>query len=344
MQRFAKGLAAAALIVGASGLVACLPLARRPLVDSYEPLEADGAPAPSSGLRARFLGTSTIVLTDGETTIMTDGFLSRPSLGRLALLPVTPNRVRIEHALLKARATRVAAIFVAQSHHDHAMDTPYVAQLTGATIVGSESTRNIALGVGFRGKTETLGHGSRHSFGRFRVTAYKTPHSSPKPFPGKIDEKLSRRAWIEDYREGGNFSFFIEHDLGRVLIVPSRGCWTGQFKGLRADVVFLGIGGLFTRKSLMRDYWEETVVRRGASKVIPIHWDNFFRPLDRKLKPLFGGSFNRRMEILEELAGGKVDLVLPRAWEEIPLDVKPRDPNQPPPRSETGPPRPCGSR
>lgn len=309
-----------AVLAVAFMLSACLPLARRPMVTDYmkEPPPRQTGQAAGK-LTARFLGTSTIVISDGKTTIMTDGFLSRPSLGRLMLLPVSPRFRRIETALNRAKVTHVDAIFVAQSHHDHAMDTPYVAQRTGAKIVGSESTRQVALSVGFPGRIETLRHGSRHDVGKFHVTVFQTPHSKPTPFPGEIAEDLSRRAWVEDYREGGNFSFLVEHPRGRILIVPARGCRIGQFQGVKADVVFLGIGGLGVKEKLMIDYWKEAVEQTGAKSVFPIHWDNFFRELREPLEPVYRRGLRKKWKALEKLAGGGVKLDRPFLWNPLPL-------------------------
>jgi L-ascorbate metabolism protein UlaG (beta-lactamase superfamily) len=324
MGRFRNRPGMATLSLAALLLPGCQSLTPRPLVSEYEPF-ARATPAVADGrLRARFLGTSTIAITDGDTTIMTDGFFSRPSIARLFLGAVRPNRLRIEHALLKAGLTRVDAIFVAQSHHDHAMDTAYVAHLTGARIIGSSSTVNIALGSDFKGEIEALGHRSIHKVGLFEVTAFQTPHSSPTPFPGKNTGKLSPYAGVEDYREGGNFSFLVNHPRGRILIVPSRGCREGQFQGVTADVVFLGVGGLFTKPGLMKDHWRESVVRTGARLVIPIHWDNFFRPLHKRMDSLMPGSIEKREALLIALAAEappEADIRVERVpdWKEIDL-------------------------
>ena len=55
-----------------------LPSDRRPLVSDFPLLAEKTEPVLPSRLTARFLGTTTIVLSDGRTSIMTDGFFSRP--------------------------------------------------------------------------------------------------------------------------------------------------------------------------------------------------------------------------------------------------------------------------
>lgn len=322
--RIFRALALAAVTAAVAGCM--VPLTRRPLVTDYPLLKEGPSQAWPLQLTARFLGTSTLVLSDGRTTIMTDASFSRPSVGRLILHPVTPHEGRIRAALKAAHVTRAAAIFVAQSHHDHAMDTPYVAHLTGATIVGSRSTANLALGVGFPGESiERMADGSVCRFGAFTVTTFKTPHSSPMPFPGEIPRQLGRSAWVEDYKEGGNFSFHVAHPWGNVLIVPSRGAREGGPLRLKAQTVFLGIGGVVLSASSLHPIWDGYVANSEATRVFPIHWDNFFKELDLEPSTDPPRRLRRKLAYLQEIArlheaaGGRRVIVgyLPTGKEEL---------------------------
>ena len=40
-------------------------------------------------------------------------------------------------------------MFIAHSHHDHALDVAYIAKRTGARVYGSDSTLNLARGEGY---------------------------------------------------------------------------------------------------------------------------------------------------------------------------------------------------
>lgn len=91
------------------------------MVDPYSALELHATPPSPSALTARFMGVSTIALSDGDTTILTDGFLSRPSLLRLLTSRIGPTRPQIMSALAKAEIQELCAVFVAHSRHDHAL-------------------------------------------------------------------------------------------------------------------------------------------------------------------------------------------------------------------------------
>ena len=68
--------------------------------------------------------------------------------------------------------------------------------------------------------------------------------------------------------------------------------------------VFLGAGGLGAKDDAYVDaYWKESVQTVGAKRVIPVHWDNFYLPLDVALVPAPG--FDKTMAAL--LARGQRD-------------------------------------
>ncbi|GAA14891.1 hypothetical protein GOALK_118_00090 [Gordonia alkanivorans NBRC 16433] len=75
---------------------------------------------------------STMLLTDGATTILTDGFFTRPGLPRVRAGRIRPDRKKIRAALNRFGIGAVDAVFVVHSHYDHALDAPDVAAMTGA--------------------------------------------------------------------------------------------------------------------------------------------------------------------------------------------------------------------
>lgn len=97
--------------------------------------------APSSGgatpsLKVTFLGLSTVLLDDGETALMTDGFFSRPGKLQTFLGRVEPDLQAITQGLQRAGIPggvgKLAAVIPVHSHYDHVMDAPEVARRTGA--------------------------------------------------------------------------------------------------------------------------------------------------------------------------------------------------------------------
>ena len=262
---------------------------------AYDPMLADGElpPAgPDARLTARFFGVSTILLSDGRSGIMSDGFFSRPRLLQ-AVAPLKPDEGAIGRALERGKVGRgtVRAVLVAHSHYDHALDSATVATKLDAEIVGSASTCRIARAENFpRDRTRLVEGGELLDFDPFRVRVFRSRHTPPPPPPipplsGEIAADFHVPARITAYEEGGTYSFLIEHGGRTFLIHSSTNFVPGLYAGVRADVVFLGVALLGRQgESFARDYWNEVVVATGARLVVPVHWDDFTRPLDAPLE------------------------------------------------------------
>ncbi|WP_446695010.1 hypothetical protein [Rhodococcus jostii] len=156
-------------------------------------------------------------------------------------------------------------------------------------------------------------------YGAFEVTALPAAHSPGAKFPGTIEHAVHPPASIREYAQGDCFSFHFAHPDGRILVHASANFVPGALDGYDADTVYLGIGTLGKQSDeFRREYWEALVTRTGARRVIPIHWDNFWKPLHRPLTPLprFADNFRRSLRFLTEkgLAEG-VDVQFPVAWE-----------------------------
>jgi L-ascorbate metabolism protein UlaG (beta-lactamase superfamily) len=156
--------------------------------------------------------------------------------------------------------------------------------------------------------------GDTLTFGRFKVTFVKSVHYPNGFAPGDITAPLSAPASWTDYKAGDAESLLIEHDGRTILVQGSAGFVPGALKGRKAEVVYLGIGGLESRDAAYQDaYWHELVQTVDAHRVIPVHWDNFFKSLDEPLTPNPG--FDKVMQFL--LNRGKmenIDIRLPVAW------------------------------
>jgi L-ascorbate metabolism protein UlaG (beta-lactamase superfamily) len=268
--------------------------------DRPDPLAAGIPGAPESdpgaeGVRVAWLGVTTLLFDDGETRILTDGFFSRPGLLDLALdRPVAPDLAGIERALAEGGIVRVAAVIPVHSHYDHAMDAGEVAKRTGALVVGSASTAQVARGAGLpeeriveaglpEERIVVPAEGTTLRFGAFTVTLHRSRHAplddGQPPFPGTIDTPLVPPAPVSAWREGASFSVLVAHPRGTALVQGSAGYVEDALEGVGADVVLLGVGGL---ARLGRDhagrYWREIVARTGSRRVFPIHWDDFTLP------------------------------------------------------------------
>jgi len=275
-------------------------------------------------VKSLFLGTSTVLFSDGEHSILIDGFFSRPSLTKILFGKVAPNRARIDEAMARAGIERVDAVLVSHSHLDHALDSPLVAQLADARLCGSESTRMIARGLAFdESRFVPLETGVPVVAGAFRVTPVRAVHSNGDRFPGEITEPIVPPAKTAAYRTGECFDFHIEHPDATALVHPTAGFIPGVLADYPADTIYLGAGAAGHETEAWRNsYWDETVVATGASTVLPVHWDRFWRPLSEPLKPLPSKLDNLDATLATWMAranASRIDLRLPKpfVWEQL---------------------------
>ena len=89
----------------------------------HGPMRAPSGP----GISVTYFGNTTILVSDGETKLLVDGFFSRPNALRVARGRVQPDPAIIAEQLALGGVGRVTALLVGHSHYDHALDAPIVA-------------------------------------------------------------------------------------------------------------------------------------------------------------------------------------------------------------------------
>jgi L-ascorbate metabolism protein UlaG (beta-lactamase superfamily) len=296
-----------------------------PSLAPFSKLTTQTTALPTSALRATFLGTATILFRDGSNQIMTDGFFSRPPRSKVFSQKLEPDIPEIQYSLGRAGIRSLDALFVAHSHYDHALDSARVASITGSDLIGSESTANLARAEYFPNlRIHAVQGGERFRYGRFDVTIFQTPHSPDGRYPGEIDDNIKPPLPVNDYREGGNFSFLIQNRGHRILVVSSANYSPGLFENVRVDDVFLSIGTLGRQsKEFSEKYWQEVVLQTRAKRVILIHWDDFMISLREPLKPFPPAfdSFTEAMQRIRKYADRDgVQILLPQSFAPIVLD------------------------
>jgi L-ascorbate metabolism protein UlaG (beta-lactamase superfamily) len=273
-------------------------------------------------LTVTWAGVTTLLIDDGESAVMTDGFFSRPSLLEVGLRRLSPSVPRIDGSLARVRVDRLEAVLPVHTHYDHAMDSAVVAERTGALVVGGTSAAQVVRGHGLPEDRLVLATpGEPISLGAYDVTLIEARHCPPDRFPGVITEPVVPPAKVSVYKCGEAWSTLVHHRQSdrRLLIVGSAGYVTGALAGQRAEVVYLGVGQLGLQpEQYLVDYWTETVRTVGARRVVLIHWDDFFRPLDKPLRalPYAGDDLDMSMRVLSRLAEEDgVPLHLPTLWQ-----------------------------
>lgn len=223
--------------------------------------------------KMRWLGVAGIELRINGQILVIDPFVTRPPMRRMWW-----GRVRSDTELAAKRVPQADFVLVTHAHWDHVMDVPAVIDKTGATAYGSPNTCQL---LSILGVTEKHLHEikveDQLALGRFQVEIITAEHGLAlgRHFAtGSLAPNLHPPLRIRDYRMDTCFSFLIEVDGLRFLD------WSSE----RVDAAPLA-DVLFVKPQREQAYYEALLKLVRPRVIIPIHWDNFMRPLSQPLRP-----------------------------------------------------------
>ena len=225
-------------------------------------------------LEMRWLGVAGIELRVNKQILVIDPFVTRPPIRRMWF-----GRIRSDSTLVTAKVPRGDFVLVTHAHWDHVMDVPVIIKQTRAEVYGSTNTCKLLTILGVPEEhLHEIKVGDQLTLGMFQVAILQAEHGLVlgRPFAtGSLASNLHPPLRMRDYRMDTCFSFLIEVDGLRFLD------WSSEKVHLAplADVLFV--------KPLQKpDYYEALLGVVQPRVVIPIHWDDFMRPLSRPLRPM----------------------------------------------------------
>jgi L-ascorbate metabolism protein UlaG (beta-lactamase superfamily) len=254
-------------------------------------------------LRMTHFGAAGWSITDGETVFLLDPYLSRirfkgrrfgPANATEVLddpRPVVPmNAVgRTDTATVDAHVPRADYVMLSHSHFNHCMDVPYIAKKTGAVIIGTESTVNVALnGSVPLEQTLAVKGGEDYAFEKFSLRIVPSLHSalSCKLYRdfGTIPN-TGRPLSLDDYVEGGTLAYLLRVAGREILLFGSKNYIEREVDGLRPDIALIASA---PPRLEIHDYTARLMRCLGNPPiVVATHWDDqglpFGAPQDKAL-------------------------------------------------------------
>ena len=249
-----------------------VPAEWRPTAEQLSPS------TPGRGLSLRFLGVSGYEITDGVTTLLIDPTPTRPSPSALLTGPLVPDEAHGAKLCPKADF-----IFVNHTHFDHALDVPAIALRTGAVVLGSKSTVNLALSRGVpASKVHEVHPGDHLTLGTFTVDVHRLHHTDilgiSNPMHGVIPAD-AKALWFWEYRMDSSLGLRLEAGGSSIWFHPTSTFTAGEISGAPAETLIVGVTGEKLTAQKVKGLLAEVQPKR----VLPSHFDNFFQPVQRGL-------------------------------------------------------------
>jgi L-ascorbate metabolism protein UlaG (beta-lactamase superfamily) len=219
----------------------------------------------------RWLGAAGLELRVADEILLIDPYVTRVPFRRLWRGRVQPDQALIAQTLPQARY-----VLVTHAHFDHLMDVPEVLRITGATAYGSPNTCAL-LGVcgAPQGQIRRIALGDRLTLGDYSVRALPAEHMPAPGFgPGPLRPALAPPLRARDYAMDGTCCYWVSVGGWNVLADP------GGLAQPDAPVDILCVG-----PHREPAYYAGLAARLRPRVVIPIHWDDLFRPLSQPLRP-----------------------------------------------------------
>jgi L-ascorbate metabolism protein UlaG (beta-lactamase superfamily) len=263
----------------------------------------------------RWLGVAGVELRVAGQVLLVDPFLTRQPFHRLFV-----GRPHPDAGLLAAQFPRCEFILVTHSHWDHLLDVPCIALRTGAMVLGSPNTCQIAAAYGVPAEQiRQVGIGEQVALGAFDCEVLAADHGrTPLDWliNGRVPEDLEVPLRLRDYRMDTCFSFLVKAGGVRILLMPGA--------SRPADVMMVAANLPSTRLTAL-------LGEVGPRLVVPAHWDNLYRPVTFPLRPMLGPPTLawppfRRMDpdrfktLVEELAPA-AHVLLPELFAVYRLDI-----------------------
>ena len=242
-----------------------------------------------TGLQFTYFGAAGWKISDDDVTVLVDPYISRlqytdrshPDDDRHAFARDEVgvwDTDQIDRLIPKADF-----ILVHHAHYDHLGDVPYIAEKTGAKVIGSETTITILRAYGIPDEQlYAVGGGEDFQFENFSVRVIPSIHSAldnKHYFDSRRYDRnteLTAPLRINQFIEGSSLMFLARFGNRSVLTMGSMNFIERELEGMNPDILLAGVNG--SRLGLYN--YDERLVRVTGNPpvIIPTHWDSFNLP------------------------------------------------------------------
>jgi L-ascorbate metabolism protein UlaG (beta-lactamase superfamily) len=281
-----------------------------------------------------YSGTAGWQITHGSTTILIDPYLTRAKY-RSPNDDVAPDDprplvngnsiVEPDAPVIDAHIAKADFVFLTHTHPDHSLDMPYIARKTGARVIGTESTGNVARAEGVPEKQiQIVKGGEKLEFDGFSVQVirslhglFRKPASGQAPaVPPVVPADVKAPLRFGQHVEGGTLAFLFSIGGHRIIVFGSMNYIEAELNGLHPDVALIGA---MPERNNIEDYTPRLMhVLGNPPIVIPTHWDRFNVGYSVSQEP----AVRRLQSFIEEVeaASPKTRVIVPEYFKPIILE------------------------
>ncbi|MGI9476705.1 MAG: MBL fold metallo-hydrolase [Hyphomicrobiaceae bacterium] len=229
-------------------------------------------------------------ITDGNTTVLLDPYLSRIRFKGRKYGPHDATEVpgdarpvvnmngapTIDTATVDARVPRADYVLLSHSHFNHCMDVPYIARKTGAIVIGTESTASVAQNGGVpEEQTIVVKGGEDLEFPELSLKVIPSLHS---PLSCKLYRDFGsiplqhEPLTLDEYVEGGTLAYLLRFAGREILLFGSMNYIEREMQGLRPDIAVIASA---PPRLDIHDYTGRLLRAIGKPPlIIATHWDD----------------------------------------------------------------------
>jgi hypothetical protein len=303
-------------------------------VESFGQIEMIERPK-NKNTEIRYYGTGCFTIQRGDNVLLTDPFISNPSVGKLMFGKVRTDTSYVEKYINPATFKKVRMVVSAHAHYDHLMDIPYLSKYIPdeSPIVGNRTTKHLlayyklaqpsVIVNNQMGTDSTLGKWIYSADSTMRTMAFKSlhpPHIAGINFLKKrySADLVAEPLLISDWQEGQTLSFMVDFVEGnsisyRMFFMSSMakspfGLFPKSIlKEHGVDDLFIGSSG----KNEFESYPKPVVDLAKPKRIFLIHWENFFRSKDKPFKALDEKSLDEMKAALGRHCAAATEIIIP---------------------------------
>ncbi|MCX6383142.1 MAG: MBL fold metallo-hydrolase [Actinobacteria bacterium] len=260
----------------------------------------------------KWLGVAGIELKVNEHVLIID-----PYFTRIPFFKIWFGKLKPDSKLIFEKIKYCDIVFITHSHIDHLMDVPDIIKYTGCKAYGSSNTCKLLSACGVPQELIfEIKVGDILNLGKFKLVILQANHRYIPGFSeGPLKYPLQPPFNARQYRMDTYFAFNILVNGVKFMTDPGINNLARNLK--KTDVLFISA-------SYIKEYYKLLLNKIHPKVLVPIHWDNFFSPLSKPVKPYFKTSsktfpFLKRIDLNEFMKmikkiDPKVEVIVPEIF------------------------------